>query len=763
MGDVLGAGNAEILIASDATGNVTVYDGSGTQKASFDGDFTPRDVLATANLRGDAKDEILVVGDVSGRADVFDGSGTKLGSFGTGYRAHGAVAVGDVISDTLDEIMIATPRSRYITVLDGTGTKLTSIKSEFSPDDGLAVGDVRGDAKADIMVANDVSGKIAVYFHKGPNTVVSSTYPLWVHFDSPYRGGDALVCGNVHGGTREEIVVASATSGEITAHETHCALRIVPHVRSMVSAKDVIFYADHGGAEVWCNTLGMSHFPLDFGGSNPFVFAAACSTGYYGANTRYTINEAFLNSGAALYLGATSGSYTSSDRAIMKYLYSNLVNTTKSVGRLFGETERAILDNGGYLYGAREYNLYGDPKLGAQPATSSLDDLTRADPQSPPPTTRRIVVPDYVVTHFGDRDLVEIPGGLTTQTRGEPELPIYAEQIEIPMGFQVQDVTLVARSEPQATTGLVIAEPSWITQAETALLEMGGMAPEPIWYPGQDFEWRTAANPEGTTTLSIVVYPFHYNPATTDARFYQEWDFAIDWVESSVAISELSTDKSVYDQTEAVSIDLAIENSGQDRDVVVEAVILRDDGSDALEDGLLLRTLHGLEGSASFAPVWESGDGVPGYYVVEVTLRDMAGTLLDRARSRFRLGIPAIEIETFSVTPGRLIIGEGVDIALDLRNIGTISMTCTVVVQVTDHGGASVQTCEHQAAGLLPQGTTRYEDHWDTTGISGGTYTVSAYALYDGMTTAIQTARVIADAGEKDLYLPYVTRWARWQ
>lgn len=452
------------------------------------------------------------------------------------------------------------------------------------------------DAKEDIIIARDTDGRTTVYHHRLATATNKNRFPFWVSYDSVYRTGGGLTCGDLVGDGKDEMIAANAASGAVRAYEPTCGRRMVPHVKSGMANKDFVFYSDHANPTVWSNSMDMADFPLAFGSSNPFVFAAACLSGNYGSNGNYTLSEAFLDSGASLYLGATENSSPSPDRMLMEYLYKGLVNTTSSVGRAFTYAERMMIDKAKYYGAVREYNLYGDPKLGELPVAGAQGEMLYGGALlETPPAHHQVVVPDYVASQIGDWDLVDIPDGTVTQTAGEPRLPIYAAQLTYPAGYQVQEVVLTGRSEPIEVPGLHLPEPLLITKTLPPAWSEPQGVPEARWYPERDFEWYAAANGDGNTTLTLLLYPFHYNPATTDARFYQVWDFDIHAVTSPVTVT------------------LEIANAAEPQDVVVEASILRY-GSAEIVSGLLLRTLHGLEGSASFSPVWQSDPQPAGYY-----------------------------------------------------------------------------------------------------------------------------------------------------
>ena len=411
--------------------------------------------------------------------------------------------------------------------------------------------------------------------------------------------------------------------------------QMLQQFRTRAVNKDVIFFSDHGGSGVWSNVIGEGDFPVNFGSANPFAFAAACSTGNYNGNNDETMSEAFLDSRAAAYLGATESSFPGPDTRSFKVFFKSWVNTTKSVGAVFLATERYLVSTTYDFYWVREYNLYGDPKIGWSASAASVSSEATSIAAAPP-LEITIDVPDYQVTPVDGADYVEIPGGTTLAVEGKPELPIYSVQFEYDQGYEVQEVILTDRSGVSFTSGLNITPTLWLEKG------VGGAGSarteEPDWYPRAVYEWNTYDNPDGTATLVVVLYPFYYNSATTAVEFFQHYEFEVRATEPDVAVASLTTDKHVYAQGEDVSVDIGIVHTGTlPVDVVVSAVIV-DYGTGETVDGLLLSTLEDLSGEASFSLEWESDSSGSGLYDVEVTLKGLDGDVLDKRSALFEIG-----------------------------------------------------------------------------------------------------------------------------
>ena len=73
--------------------------------------------------------------------------------------------------------------------------------------------------------------------------------------------------------------------------------------------------------------------------------------------------------------------------------------------------------------------------------------------------------------------------------------------------------------------------------------------------------------------------------------------------------------------TSVQTVDLGIDSAGAAQDVVV-GMVIQPYGSTDVVDSLLLQTLDGLSGPATFSATWNSAGFAPGYYSVETTLSE---------------------------------------------------------------------------------------------------------------------------------------------
>jgi hypothetical protein len=357
-----------------------------------------------------------------------------------------------------------------------------------------------------------------------------------------------------------------------------------------------------------------------------------------------------------------------------------------------------------------------------------------------------------VVSTTEGLDYVEIPGGNLLLVKDKPQVPYWSVFLDYPQGYQVQDVALTDRSGLVVTTGLTLPATYVGIACSCGTSSRASSNQGQGWFPEEDYRWQVQQNVDGSSTLTIIMYPFYYNPATTEARFYQDYGFDIQYISSTVGVELLTTDDDVYAQGDEVSVDLWVSNSGDAQDVIVDAVV-KIEGSDEVVDGLLLRSLKGLTGLASFSSQWDSSSFGPGHYAVEAEVRNADGNLLDRATEEFRVGICTGEVVTLTATPKLFDAGESVSVSLTFSNTGTIPITNTAIIEVQDKDGEVVQEFRHDLAGVAPASAVGFDDAWDTSGAAGGPYVVVGYALYDAKTTSPVGVLVTARAR---IYLPVV-------
>ncbi len=750
-GDQLAVANTNIVMADCSADRILIYNWAGALQSSFSLTFDPGDGLAAGDVMSDAYDEIVIADASAGKVYIYGLNGVKQGEFSCPFGAQDKLAVGESMGLNKAQILRGDSGNGYVYVYGSSGSQLQSFDAKVAATSALAVGPLADYDNDAVLVGRPQTGHVHLFYYwidaegKKPSKFIPS-----VHYDVGFASGDRLAAGDVTGSSAAEVLLADASSGSAYASEPVCDGKLVSTFKAQAPNKDVIFFTGHGNPAGWCATVGTGDLPASFGSANPFVFGATCSSGNYDGNNDNSIGEAFFDSGACAYLGA---SVVSQDGWESDWFFKNWVKTTKSLGMVLAQTEKAAIAATKSTYWTREYNLYGDPKLGGSASGSSA-----AEPQAlaaqEPPTHLEVAVPDYQVSTADGVDRVEIPGGGLLLVEGQPEVPLYTVSVDIPRGYAIQDVVLTERSGLRTATGLNIPPVTRIDKGGGRSAALSGEG----WYPDLDYEWRTFQNAEGGSTLVINVYPFYYNPLTTDVQFYAHYAFDIAYSASRVEVSALRTDREAYPQGAPVTIDLALDNPGEAQDVVVNAAIKRY-GSHEVAAGLLLRTLRALSGPASFSLAWDSRGFEPDLYYVEASLADEFGNLLDSRTALFTLGIATAEISGLHATPAHFSVGDPIRISLDLSNTGTVPLAASAVIQVQNASGETVQSFRHDVPSLEPGGSLPLDDVWNTSGAPEGTYTLLAYAQYRSMTTDPQVAVVSTEElPQIRVYLPIIMR-----
>jgi parallel beta-helix repeat protein len=538
--------------------------------------------------------------------------------------------------------------------------------------------------------------------------------------------------------------------------------------RDNATNKDVIYFSDHCGPDEWHPALNTADFPVQFSGHSIFAFALCCLSGCYenhpqAAGGDYNIAEAFFDSGAAVYIGSTESSNWDPDTEAGKKFF-NLWDADTTIGWAFTSTKQTIsasaIGEDWCHYWSAEYNLYGDPKFGAEPAATSTSVTVQAL-EEVPPSSIDVVVPDYEVDTVEEIDFVEIPNGTTILQVDKPAVPYYTTLVHYPNGYRVQDVIMTDRSGLITDSGLNLP----LTDFGNKSSKSSYIPVSSVWndgyYPEQDYSWGILENLDGSSTLVIVMYPFYYNPLTTDVKFYKNYSFTIDYTVSPVVITELTTDKDVYEEGDTVMVDIGLNNSGEAQNVTVSAVIKTD--STKVVDGLLLRTLKEFTGLASFSPEWDSTGFDPGYYYLELTLMDSDENVLNRKTEMFRLGISSGNITDFTINPEIFDVGDDIEINMTFNNTGTVNITGVATIKIFDSNGNVVEQFLHDIIGLIPSESVGFTNTWNTINASEiSYYSILGYVSYDSTTTDPVSALIqtdydgdgVGDAEDNCRYVP---------
>jgi hypothetical protein len=249
-------------------------------------------------------------------------------------------------------------------------------------------------------------------------------------------------------------------------------------------------------------------------------------------------------------------------------------------------------------------------------------------------------------------------------------------------------------------------------------------------------EWSVEKQPNGSSTLEILLYPFYYNASSGDGVYYRSYGLAVETIDSLVRVESFEAAPGPHDPGDPVDLQLVVTNSSsRGRDVIVQASV-RTLGTNHLLGGLPLQTLHELQGTATLDLIWDTRGYSAGDYQIVVELLSTAGQLLDKGVAEVKLGTlgirqtgPIASQETFA--PGDLI-----ELALRVENTGSVPIEGTAVFLVQRSEDLSTtQLITVPVRGLAPEDSFRAVATWDTTGAQYDRYRVVGYFKYFSQTT----------------------------
>jgi hypothetical protein len=795
-GDIDGDGVDEIIVGTDEGDTIAIFNDfprhteDNEQFPEFSVDFDAWDVIASGDLWGDGDDEIILAstddyGTIYIYSYIVPAGGNPYPELRlrdtlefVSFTSYDGFALGNVAGDAKDEIIVANDVTDRIYIYNAVGSKIGELEADpFTKYDGLAVGDVDGDGMDEIaiIIDDEIDGKRRLFVYEDDSWYYDAAEGEWkirrggvhkiysrffdfhgIRYTASDTRHDGFAIGDINGDGEAEIGVALEGSDRFYLLDGHYPDgwkgRYMPWIISDESAIDIFTLIGHGNPTS-CSPFETRDIASVNFSAHPVVFALSCLTGNYeGHWWEWTegrpdvrtdhwdgddgFAEAFFDSGAGVYIGSTQVSFDNEDTLAGPGFF-NEWGTDETAGEAFTHYKRNRAATGDDLwqFWVTEYNYYGDPKFGALGGdrSASVAHVTKEENELPP-STLNISIHGYVVNTTAGDDYVTIPGGEVLLEDGKPRVPYYMVKTDFPAGYMIQDVKLIEKSDLSTVYGLNIPlTVMWLDSLESSLTA-DSIPDGEEWYPTEDFNWRVIPNGDGSSTLVLNVYPFYYNQLTTGVRFYQHYSFEITYTASTVQIAALTTDKAVYSEGEDVLVNLWLNNLGTAQDVLVDAVV-KAGSSGEVVSGLLLRTLKACEGLASFSSRWDSSGVEPGYYFVDVTLKDTSGNVLDRRTEMFRLGISSGTITHFTATPEYFEIGDEIAIDLTFENTGTVNLTGTAVIMVRNATGSEVMDFRHNVTDLIPLGSVSFSDTWNTAAAAEGSYELIGYVLYESTAT----------------------------
>jgi hypothetical protein len=533
----------------------------------------------------------------------------------------------------------------------------------------------------------------------------------------------------------------------------------------------VVHLRGHGGPGSWSDSALSVNKPVSYGGFSPLIFAATCLTGDYRGNNDVSLAERMLQWGAGGYIGSLQVSPGAQNRVASKRFYSLWSpGSGEPAGRAFGELERDRYQSSAWgmeddwrRFWITEYQYYGDPRYGASGAYAAPASTRHASAPVLPDGTLHVQVPAYqVATTAAGLDEVTIPGGDLLLANWLPQVPYWTETVTYPAGHRVRDVTLTSRGGYAPATGLHL--PVTVPQQDSqpwgdASRAVALAVEDDEWVPGLDeiYSWEVTENPDGSSSLHIDIAPFHYQPATTNVEWYDDFVFEIDVIQNEAAIERLALDKGSYDPSDLLSADLWLDNPGAAEDLVVMATIRSTVSEQTVADGLELAALHDTEGPGHYRLEWDTVGFAPGYYTLVVELKDGEGSLLHSAGRTFQLGAGWAAVTAFSASPTLFKPGDAIDIAMTVQNTGAVPISGEAIIRIESvAGGALIETYMQAVTDLAPGATASMSAIWDTSAATEEAYRISGFLSYEGKAT--EPATVVVGTQPSRYYLPLVLR-----
>lgn len=542
-------------------------------------------------------------------------------------------------------------------------------------------------------------------------------------------------------------------------------------MQANIIGKDTIIIMGHGNPTSWNDATFTPWNILDYQWNDivPAIFAMSCKTGNYEDKDDDSVAEGFVNNAAGVYIGSTQSTEMWSGEWGVKKFTRQWANYP---GRSFGQALNRMknfafaYDTGAFDHGkqlAFSYNLYGDPKFAISPDLAVLTpepevylyDRYELD-QNLGTQELLVSLPDFTVDPREDGDFVEIPGGDWLFRDGSYIVPMVVVQQEFPEGVWVQEVNLTAQDALTTTHGLQLPRLMSLPFCEGCSGDPLPPAPEG-WVPdlAENYTWELQVNQDGTSTLYVTIYPFHYNGEILDALYYQEWTFEVQTIETSVSIAAMDVDESSSPLNSPIQISAWLANPGEPLDLYATIEIRRQVSQD-LVGSLPIQHLESVAGSAGLTAVWDSTGSPEGGYYAEISIMDENGYILVSGSKEFDLGVPAMEVTDFAVTPDIFEPGTVESLHINVRNTGDVTLDGVAVIQIFANGELSpTLTITHSISALDPGLSVAFDDVWDTTGLTGTEYVLKAYIKYNSQTSE---PWVIFLDDRYELYLPVARR-----
>jgi hypothetical protein len=659
---------------------------------------------------------------------------------------------------------------------EGTGSFVTYVGiPDWVPYSDLQYAHTSGDTARPELVVGRIPGNTPGEWLKTLQRTID-VYTGFLHWD----GGAALAASGRGEGVTSSFIptinIVDNVLDDAGIYSTRLHLYDYPHedrwaaMGANVPGKDTFILFGHGNSTSWAKETFSPWNILNYnwGDVAPSVFAMSCETGNYEDDGDESVAEAFVNDAAGVYIGSTQKTEMwVGEWGVKKFTRHWVNNPGISFGQALNKLKSSafsydgVFDHGKQL--AFSYNLYGDPKFAPSPdylnaSTGPVVSLSAPETinQTQAIQELNVLLPDFNIEPREGYDYVDIPGGDWLFRDGSYIVPMVVIQQDFPAGTWVQDVSLAAQEALTTTTSLIL--PRLLSQlfCEDCVPDPLPPAPEG-WVPTleENFTWSLQTNTDGSSSLFITIYPFHYNGETLDALYYQDWTFEVETLTTSISLTKIQVDQPVHPLNSAVVVDGWLENSAAAQDLYANLEI-RHRVSNELVSSLPLQRLQQVTGSAGLSFVWDSTGYPAGGYYADLTIIDIEGHILAEDSAEFDLGILFAQVDEFIVSP--TIFNPSVDTSfhMEVSNGGDVPLDGLAVIEISVKDTLTPTLIITHTLNTLPPGETlSFDDIWETSEAAAAEYTIKAYVRY---ASQVSDPLMVYLKDHTNIYLPWVTR-----
>jgi hypothetical protein len=535
---------------------------------------------------------------------------------------------------------------------------------------------------------------------------------------------------------------------------------LLPDLRNHIANTDIFYYEDHCNFNVWGGTLVdwdlFGDHRISFGNASPFVMSMCCLAGRYADIGSLGLARGFLNDHAGGYIGSTEESYIDLNQ-IKTHVFWAIFDTYPTHPPALDLRDTKLRTNFTVFSESVEnnyqYNYYGDPKFGLPEGvakSSSPYSFGPALANGSGIKTIDVSVPGYTLTQMDGFDQVNISNdSFYVDVLGMPRVPFYRSAYQLPDGVWPNQVRLVSRSEPVLLENLNLAPVSH---------DIAGKASKPVkpsfvdTWPAQDFTWSVQAYPDGHNYLVLDLYAFQYYPQILEGRFFNQYSFQVDMVDSAVRLLRLNLPERAAGG-ETLNLDLWLQNQGSPQDVYVSTEVRRRfDNSLALS--LPLQRLAQVNGMAKLSLPLDTTGLENGVYTLSMQVLNLtSGLVMDRKSAALRIGYPEAELSAVLAAPSRGHAGQIIKLSDTITSTGTTPVTGMARLEI--HVGSTVVTYTQAINNLKPGSSATVTFAWHVPSIPPGRYPASAWVSFDSRSSEVMTAWVEIDTRQ---FLPIIKK-----